>query len=418
MAERLEFIAPASRGTEGVLAEELRQLGAADVRELRGAVGFAGALSVGYRALLWSRTASRVLLTLARFQAVGERALYEAVRAIRWTEHLGPDATLAVDCVGRADWLSNSHFAELRVKDAVVDRLRDETGARPGVDVRSPDIRLHLYLGEREAVLSLDLAGEALHRRGISRATGDAPLKENLAAAILLLAGWPEAAARGEPLLDPMCGAGTLLIEAGWMARDVAPGIHRDRWGFLAWRGHEPARWRALVDEARARRAEARERPLRLYGYDTTGPSLAAAADNGARAGLGDALSLERRPLGLAEPPPGPPGMLVTNPPYGVRLGEERELGPLYAELGDVLRHRFLGWSAWVLTGSRALAGRIGLRPARRLPLWNGPIECRLLALPIAAEAPRDVYGPSWRERGRGERFPAALGESEGSDLP
>ncbi len=392
------FIAPTSRGTEGVLAAELRALGAAGVEEVRGAVRFEGPLSTAYRALLWSRVASRVLLVLRRFPAPDERALYDAVRAIRWSEHLGPDLTLAVDCVGQAPWLSNSHFAELRVKDAVVDRVRAETGIRPGVDLRAPDIRLHLHLSEGVGTLSLDLAGEALHRRSISRVTGDAPLKENLAAAILLLAGWPEAASAGAPLLDPMCGAGTLLIEAGWMARDVAPGLGRVRWGFQRWRGHEPARWKVLLAEAEQRRREGAGRPLQLWGYDTANPTIHAATENLAKAGLSSALHLERRPLGEARPPEGPPGVLVTNPPYGHRLGEEGELGPLYTELGDLLRRHFLGWNAWIFTGSRALAGKIGLRPSRRVPLWNGPLECRLLSFPISAEAPRSGGRPSWRD--------------------
>lgn len=394
---RLAFVAPTTRGTEPLLAFELRALGAEDVEETRGAVRFRGPLALGYRACLWSRVASRVLLVLSRFPAEGERALYEGVADVRWTRHFRPDQTLAVDAVGTAPWLQNSHFAELRVKDAVVDRMRAETGHRPGVDTRAPDIRLHLHLHEGLATLSLDLAGDALHRRGISRSTGDAPLKENLAAAILLLAGWPDAARQGAPLLDLMCGSGTLLIEAAWMARDVAPGLRRPRWGFEAWRGHEPALWRAIVAEAEARRAAAAARPLRITGYDTANPSLAAAADNAVRAGVDDAVVVARRPLSEAVPPRGPAGLVVTNPPYGHRLGEEAELGPLYTELGDVLRRRFLGWTAWVFTGSKALAGRVGLRPARRVPLWNGPIECRLLCFPIAAEAPREIGGPAWR---------------------
>lgn len=390
----LRFVAPTTRGTEGLLAAELRSFGAEAVEEARGAVRFEGPLSVAYRALLWSRVASRVMVVLRRFPAPGERALYEAVRSIRWTDHLGPEQTLAVDCVGQAPWLQNSHFAELRVKDAVVDRVRAETGRRPGVDVQEPDIRLHLFLSEGGATLSLDLAGEALHRRGISRVTGDAPLKENLAAAILMLAGWPEAAGRGEPLLDPMCGAGTLLLEAGWMARDVAPGLLRRRWGFQAWREHEPARWKALVAEAERRRQEGASRPLSLVGFDTANPTLNNAAENAVRAGLSGAMTLERRPLADAAPPEGAPGLFVTNPPYGHRLGEEEELGDLYAQIGDVLRRRFLGWNAWIFTGSKALAGRIGLRASRRIPLWNGPLECRLLSFPISAEAPRGPARP------------------------
>ena len=396
----MDFVAPTTLGTESLLAAELGALGAADVEILRGAVRFTGPLSAGYRAALWSRVASRVLLVLARFQATDAASLYEGVRALRWTDHLGPERSIAVDCVGKADWLKNSHFAELKVKDAIVDAIRDATGSRPNANPRDPDLRLHVHLRDGLATLSLDLAGEALHRRGIGRETGDAPLKENLAAAILLLAGWPEAAAEGRPLVDLMCGSGTLLLEAAWMARDVAPGLHRDRWGFTGWRGHQEAVWRGLLSEAAERRNAARGAPLRLVGYDTAVPTIHTATQNAGRAGVSDAIRLERRALPAATPPDGPAGLVVSNPPYGHRLGSDEHLEPMYAELGDVLRRRFLGWTAWIFTGSRALANKVGLRSSRRIPLWNGPIECRLLCYRIAEAAPTVGGGPAWRSGG------------------
>ena len=403
----MEFVAPTTVGTEALLAEELTALGAEGAEALRGAVRFRGPLRVGYRAALWSRIASRVLLVLARFPAPDKRALYDgARREVRWMDHLGPDERLAVDCVGRAEWLSNSHFAELVVKDAVVDAIRDATGRRPSVDPQEPDLRLHLYLYQGQATLSLDLAGEALHRRGLGRQTNDAPLKENLAAALLMHAGWPAAAAEGRPLVDPMCGAGTILLEAAWMARDVAPGLYRSRWGFQRWRGHQASVWASLVREAEERQRASARRPALLVGFDTAVPTVHTATQNAARGGVSDAMRLERRPLGEASPPEGEAGLVLTNPPYGQRLGEEDELGPLYAELGDVLRRRFLGWTAWIFTGSKALANRVGLKPARRIPLWNGPIECRLLCFPIAAAAPQGTAGPAWR-RDPSERHPA-----------
>ena len=392
------FVAPTSRGTEALLAAELQALGAQEVVEARGAVRFRGPLAVAYRALLWSRGASRVLLVLRVFPASDARDLYEGVADVDWLEHLDPAATLAVDCVGEAPWLRNTHYAELTVKDAVVDQLRARTGARPSVDTVRPDIRLHLYLTPGEAVLSLDLAGDPLHRRGLHRGTGEAPLKENLAAALLLTAGWPEAAAAGAPLVDPMCGAGTLLVEAAWMARDTAPGLLRERWGFTAWRPHEPGTWRALLDEAQARRDQATRRPLQICGADDDPRVLEITAENLRRAGIRQGVALERRAVADAAPPGDRPGLLITNPPYGQRLGEEAALREISAALGDALRQRFLGWDAWVFTASKALAGAIGLRPRRRVPLWNGPLECRLLHLPIDA-APAQGR-PGWRPAG------------------
>ena len=393
----MDFVAPTTLGTESLLAAELAAIGAEDVEILRGAVRFTGSMSTGYRACLWSRVASRVLLVLSRFRATDANSLYDGVRAVRWGEHLGPDRSIAVDCVGKADWLNNSHFAELKAKDAIVDSVRDATGRRPDANPREPDLRLHLHLRDGLATLSLDLAGEALHRRGIGRETGDAPLKENLAAAILLHAGWPEAAAQGQPLVDLMCGAGTILLEAAWMARDVAPGLLRDRWGFTGWRGHDEALWRGLINEARERRSASAKLPIRLVGYDTAVPTIHTATLNAGRAGVSDAITLERRALPAATPPEGPAGMVVSNPPYGHRLGADEQLGPMYAEMGDVLRRRFLGWSAWIFTGSRELANRVGLRSSKRIPLWNGPIECRLLCYRIAEAAPTVSGGPAWR---------------------
>lgn len=394
---RLDLIATCTHGVEEVLVAELRALGAHTETPRRGAVPFSGTLETGYRAALWSRTASRVLLVLGQFQAWDADMFYECVRGIPWEDHLGSTATLAVDAVGQAPWLRNSHFAELRAKDAIVDRLRAATGERPSVQLDRPDIRVHIYLGPQGVIVSLDLAGDPLHRRNLDRTTGDAPLKENLAAAILMLAGWPAAAEEGRPLLDPMCGSGTFLIEAAWMARDTAPGLRRNHWGFLRWRGHDAPLWRRLLDEARAREAAGGARPVRITGFDTSNPMLASVERNAETAGLRGLLELQRAPLGAAAPSGETPGLLITNPPYGHRLGDETELGPLYAELGDVLRRRFLGWTAWVLTGSPGLAKQIGLRPERRIPLWNGPLECRLLCFPISATPVQTSAGPGWR---------------------
>src|SRR5690606_35285809 len=276
----LEFFATAPRGLEPLLADELRALGAADVREGRGGVAFGGPLRIGYAACLWSRTANRVLLPLARFPAATPEALYAGVHTIDWGEHLSPDATLAVDFVSSRSAITHTQFGAQKVKDAVVDRLREQTGRRPSVRPERPDLQLNVYVHRDEAQLAVDLSGESLHRRGYRPAGAAAPLKENLAAALLLRAGWPALAAEGAPLLDPMCGSGTLPIEAALIAADIAPGLARDYYGFLGWLGHIPAVWRQLREEAEARREAGLATLPAIVGYDADGQAVRTALAN------------------------------------------------------------------------------------------------------------------------------------------
>jgi 23S rRNA (guanine2445-N2)-methyltransferase / 23S rRNA (guanine2069-N7)-methyltransferase len=385
---------------EDLLAAELRGLGAAAVTTQRGGVAFRGPLEVAYRACLWSRVASRILLPLASFSAPTPEALYAGVRAIRWREHLRPRGTLAVDCAASGAAIA-AHFAALKTKDAIADQLRDECGVRPSVDRVRPDLRVNLYLQGRGAVVSIDLSGESLHRRGYRGPQRAAPLKENLAAALLLLAEWPRRARDGAALLDPMCGSGTIPIEAALMAADIAPGMFRSAFGFLGWRGHDPTLWARLRQEAADRQIRAARRLPVVRGSDVERAAVRAAQANATRAGVERLLHFEPRPLAECMPPT-VTGLVVTNPPYGERLGAGAALEPLYAQLGDVLRQRFPGWTAYVLTGNRALGRRIGLRPARRLVLYNGPVECRLLVLPISSQPVRDAAGPRWRRTCRG----------------
>ena len=394
----MRFFATCARALEPLLADELHACGATWVEPTRAGVEFEGALEAAYRACLWSRVASRVLLPLRAFDAPTPDALYAGVQRIDWSAHLDARRTLAVDCSTSQSAITHSHYAALKTKDAIVDQLRARRGARPNVDVERPDVRVNVYLHHDQATVSIDLSGTSQHRRGYRAKSAPAPLKENLAAAVLLLADWPRRAAERQPLVDPMCGSGTLLIEAAQIAGDVAPGLHRAHFGCTGWAGHDAALWAPLQREADNRaRAGARHRP-QILGYDGDPRAVRAAADNAARAGLADRIRVERRRLADCAPPEGaPPGLLVTNPPYGVRLGDEAQLGALYAELGDVLRRRFLGWTGCVLTGSSALAKRIGLRPARRIPLWNGALECRLLEFPISAAPVQEAAGPRWR---------------------
>jgi 23S rRNA (guanine2445-N2)-methyltransferase / 23S rRNA (guanine2069-N7)-methyltransferase len=409
MLRRVQLFATTAKGLEPLLVDELRALPCATVEERRAGAMFEGDLATAYRACLWSRIANRILLPLASFPAPDEKALYDGVRTIRWAEHVAGSATIAVDFSTSRSAITHSHFGALKTKDAIVDQLRDERGTRPSVDTERPDVRVNVYLLEDRATVSIDLSGESLHRRGYRHAGGEAPLKENLAAAILAIAGWAERARQGAPFLDPMCGSGTLPIEAALIAGDVAPGIARQRWGFSGWAGHRPSLWLPLVDEAKQRAAAVDGKKLPpIVGHDADPLAVRAAIGNLERAGLRGRVHVERKHLvdnTPIEPRHGEAGgLLVTNPPYGERLGEGAELIPLYRELGDLLRREFTGWTAFVLTGAQELAKEIGLRAARRHVLWNGAIECRLLEFPISSTPVQSDKGPAWRDPNRKRR--------------
>ncbi|WP_114238186.1 bifunctional 23S rRNA (guanine(2069)-N(7))-methyltransferase RlmK/23S rRNA (guanine(2445)-N(2))-methyltransferase RlmL [Dyella sp. C9] len=389
------FFATCPKGLEYLLRDELVALGASDVREALAGVHFAGSLEMAYRACLWSRLASRVLMPLAEFDAATDDALYAGVQAIDWSQHLASHATLAVDANSAQSKLTHSQFIAQRVKDAVVDQFRQRDGSRPGVDTDEPDIRINLRLRRDRATLSLDLAGAPLHRRGWRELQGEAPLKENLAAAMLLRARWPEIYAEGGALLDPMCGSGTLLIEGAWMAADVAPGLHREYYGFLGWAKHDIGLWRGLLDEAR-QRAEAGLRALRscFFGSDADPRMVQTAKRNAQEAGVAGFLTLDKHDATHVAPPPGyTRGLVITNPPYGERLGDRVEMPKLYRALGESLRERFAGWRAAVLAGDAELGHAIPLRAEKKYALYNGALETVLLIFELHArsETPREV---------------------------
>ena len=390
-SEPLRLFVTVPAGAAELAAAELEQLGASEVKALRAGAACVATLEHAYRACLWSRVASRVLLRIAEFPAADPDALYAGARGVDWSAHLGVDGTLAVDCTSTRSAITHTQFAALKVKDAIVDQFREASGARPSVDVASPDVRVNLHLDRDVATLAIDLSGESLHRRGYRGPQGAAPLKENLAAAVLLRAGWPAlvaaALADGAPLgfVDPMCGSGTLCIEAALIAGDVAPGLERERFGFSRWRGHDAELWGRLLDEARQRRAAARIEHVAIRGYDRDRAAVEAARANAAAAGVGEPVVIERRELGELPDAPAPRGLVAVNPPYGERLGEQRELAPLYARLGEVLRTRFAGWHAAVLTGNPPLGLELGIKAKRTHTFFNGPIECRLLRFEIDA---------------------------------
>ena len=397
------FFATAPKGLEEALAGELRALGLQGIEPGRGGVAFSGELEAGYLACLHCRVANRVLMPLARFEAKDAEALYQGVRTISWSEHLRADQTLAVEFTSSRSAISHTHFGALKVKDAIVDQFRDHTGARPNVRTEQPDVLVNVHLNADLAQVSIDLSGESLHRRGYRDAATPAPLKENLAAGILRLAEWPAQAEAGAAFLDPMCGSGTLVIEAALMAAHIAPGLSRSYWGFLGWKGHDAALWTRLLEEANAQ--VRRERLPAIVGFDQDHRAVRAALANVERAGLRGLVHIEKRELANAEPPKSRPeiphGLVVVNPPYGERIGEKLELEALYAQLGEVLRSRFGGWEAWLFTGNLELARLVRLEPARRYPLFNGPIDCRLLRLPLktaeeraASTVERDATAP------------------------
>jgi 23S rRNA (guanine2069-N7)-methyltransferase / 23S rRNA (guanine2445-N2)-methyltransferase len=400
------FFATCPRNTEDLLLGELRTLGAGDVVETRSGVSFAGTLELAYRACLWSRVASRVLLRLASFPVDNVEDLYEGISTLAWEDHVATDGTLAVSVTSSISQGSlarlNTHYAEQRVKDAVVDRFRARNGRRPGVDVARPHIRINLHLARGEAVVSLDLSGEGLHRRGYRMGGGEAPLKENLAAAVLMRAGWSQIASAGGSLLDPLCGSGTLLIEGALIAGDTAPGLRRDYFGFLRWRGFDPSVWSGLLQEAEERRAAGLARLPALLGFDNDPKAIERARANARNAGLAGRVFLERRELGqlgaqsqragVSQTSSTPePGLVIANPPYGKRLGDIAELVGLYETLGERLKDSFSGWEAGVLTANPELTSHLGLRAHRTNVFYNGPILCRFLQFhidPAAFRAP------------------------------
>jgi 23S rRNA (guanine2445-N2)-methyltransferase / 23S rRNA (guanine2069-N7)-methyltransferase len=391
----LTLFATCARGVEPALADELRALGASGVRPARAGVAFAGDIRTAYAACLWSRTASRVFLPLGKVGADSADMLYEGVRAMAWEEHLSPDGTLAVDfATDENPAFRNTMFGAQRVKDAIVDRLRELAGRRPSVDTTAPSVRVNVRVRSCRATVSIDLSGDALHRRGYREAgvQGEAPLKESLAAASLLLAGWPGTAATGGWLLDPMCGSGTLLIEGAWIAGDVAPGLLRSYWGFAGWLGHDVAAWEALLADADDRAEAGLSQLPPIVGSDVDARAIELAHANVARAGLKGRVRLEVRGVSdLERPTDAPVGLVATNPPYGERLGDAASAMTVYGDLGERLRASFGGWRYAVLAGDEDHAAALGLVPSETFALFNGAIPIRLdtgtVPLPETADA-------------------------------
>ncbi len=368
----LRFFATAAKGTEPALRDELRELRLPRVRADRGGVHFEGDMGHGARACLWSRVAVRVLLEVASFPAGDEAALYDGVHAVDWSEWMTPRTTLAVRANVRSSKLTHSQFLAQKTKDAVVDRLRDRFGSRPSVERDDPDVGIAVHLAKDQATVYLDVGGASLHERGWRVQAGQAPLRETLAAAMVRLSGWD----RQRPLVDPMCGAGTIAIEAAAWARRMAPGLSRERFGFERWASHGDSVRRAWAEGRAGARAAALPAGPPVMASDVDPGALEATLGNARAAGV--EIATGRRDVGELEPLD-PAGFVVTNPPYGERIEAD---DALYERLAKATR-RLKGHTVALLAGTAAIARAMRREPDRWWILFNGPIECRLLVYEI-----------------------------------
>lgn len=396
-----DFFLSCPKGLEYLLADEMAGFGMTVTRHAPAGVWGQGALEDGYRACLWSRLANRVILHLATVDGRSGDALYEALHAMPWEEHLQISGRFRVVFIGQNEAIRNTQYGVQRVKDAIVDRLRKPSGVRPAVDTSDPDITVSVRLHRGEAQVGLDLSGDSLHKRGYRTEKGIAPLRENLAAALLLRAGWPELAKSGGDLVDPMCGSGTLLIEGAMMACDIAPGLARTEYGFSRWPGHDARLWEKLQTEAQERaQIGRRTHRSRFRGYDENARVIATAWHNIQRAGLEDRIHVEKRTLAdFQNPSAADTGLILTNPPYGERLSERKALGPLYETLGEVVRSQAQGWELGVFTGAPELCHALGLRSHRQYKLFNGQLPAQLLLFTVAPENEARVRHPGEPDR-------------------
>lgn len=376
-----QFFATCPRGLESLLEEELRGLHARQVAATDGGVGFAGDLLLCYRANLESRIATRILLRVAKGRYSNEDELYQGAFKVDWNEWFDVEQDFMVKVTGVKCPLKSLEFATLRIKDAICDRFREGIGSRPSIDTREPDVRIHAYLGAEEYQLYVDTSGNPLYQRGLRRASIEAPLRENLAAGILKLSGWQP----GMPLLDPMCGSGTFLLEAAMIALDIAPGSNRS-FGFEKLHNFNAAAWQSLRKQAKSR-----AKPVafqKLYGSDADLRAVRVTRKNLEQAGLLDAVQVAHCDF-VEVVPPAVEGVLVANPPYGVRIGEDEDLAALYPKMGEVLKKQFAGWNTYFLTNDMRLPKLMRLSPSKRTPLFNGALECRLFEIKMVAGSNR-----------------------------
>src|SRR5690554_2760216 len=394
------FFVTCPKGVEYLLADELSTYGIGLVRNAPAGAWVEGTLEAGYRACLWSRLANRVILHIDEVAATSADELYDGVVHLDWQQHIPVDGSFRVNFIGENEEIRNTQFGAQRVKDGIVDRFTMGGGKRPGVEAKTPDVTVSARLHRGKLALGIDISGRSLHQRGYRTEQGLAPLKENLAAALLLRAGWPEIAAAGGDFVDPMCGSGTLVIEAAMMALDIAPGRRQERFGFEKWLGHEPETWLSLRQEAERRAYEGKQgRIPKFSGFDQDGRVITTARNNAQRAGLDGLLEFQVQPieeLSLGEDR-AETGLLLVNPPYGERLSDRQALAGLYESLGDAVKAAATGWRLGVFTGAPEFGKSIGLRSFKQYKLFNGKLPAQLLLFevqPENARTPRDPAAP------------------------
>lgn len=390
-----KFTVTAARGMLPLLETELKQIGIKQYKTEAGSIRFTGSLKEAYQVCLWSRVAVRVLMPIAHFTAETTDQLYNGIKELAWEEHIdAEDTTLAIDFNSFRSKIHHTQFGAQKVKDAIVDRLRDLSGKRPSVDLHQPDLRVNVYLKHNQAIVSIDLSGESLHKRGYRVSQTNAPIKEHLAAAILLSAEWPKLAREGWALLDPMCGSGTFLIEAALMAADIAPGLQRDYFGFLYWKQHDKAAWQQLKADAERRRLSGLARLPMIMGGDQDKSAVEAAQANIEAAGLSDRIQVIHRDLQnwatVAQTLPDV-GLLVSNPPYGQRIGDAASLHNVYEELGDLVNQHLPAWRTTIITDNAQLGKLTGLTLFDSKPFDNGPIACEVLSYRAPKPLRRDA---------------------------
>ena len=382
------FFATCAKNLEGLLREELVSLGAQNPKETVAGVAFEGDIELGYRACLWSRLANHVLLRLAQFDAADPDALYQHIQSIDWADHVAVDGTLSIEVTGKHSTINNTLFIAQRAKDAIVDQFRAATGKRPSVATEQPNIALNLHVDDTYCTLSLSLSGDSLHRRGYRLEAGKAPLKETLAAAMLMRAGWPQQLT----LVDPMCGTGTLLVEAALMAFDIAPGLQRNYFGFLGWQQHKPKLWQRLLEDAQQRKAVGLSRQnIAIYGSDSHPQAISKSRENIARAGLSKHITVELKNCTQLRKDhfKEASGLIICNPPYGERMHNEdlQALANLFKQFGEQLKQEFIGWRLAMISGAPEHCTKaVGIRAQKYYPLFNGTLPCRLYLFDITPE--------------------------------
>lgn len=379
---KLTLVATTISGLEEVLAEELRRLGACDVQILRRAVSFQGTMELVYRANLWCRTAFHILRLITAFPVTKQQDLYDRLREVPWEDWMGADQTLAVHAVANNNVFTHTRFAEQLSKDAIVDRFRAKTGRRPSVDLDSPFLQVHLHLAGDSGEVLIDSSGDSLHKRGYRTAAGLAPLNEVLAAGLICLSGWDGRT----PFYDPMCGSGTLLIEAALIALNIPPGHFRKEFTFRNWPDYQEKVWREIVASVQPNTALP---PPPVHGADLSERMVRIAKENITHAGLEKVLTVSRRDFTKSDPP-FHSGIMITNPPFGQRLPVS-DLQHQYKQIGDILKNRYTGWSTWLLASDKQALKFLGLRPSRKITVFNGPLECKFVNFEVFEGSRKDL---------------------------